>query len=510
MGPRPPSWCSYSILGLLTACGQDPGTHQVLASTDEGQLEYFVHFEARRPVGIYSDTDLEAGPLELRLEEDDRLVRIHIARASLEAIDPLLDPALIARLELRVTAPCPDCGEICLEPSRARLSLPLPAEAEVTVWADGTFESPTVEDDTFIRKEMRLEVDRPADRCLYSSPHRLERFGAEGVLIDSGDGGLLAIDETRLIHNTSSYIRILTRGFSVADIERRTLLGSELAFPILGGFDIVSSTSTTVRLLLVAHTGESASAQGSVVFEVEGTDAGLRVVRELARVDALLGPVRALSGGGFVAAGGRGTILIAQPGAPLRQYSLGEGFRFTALEATTAAAGRFHLGGGFGLVGEGDLLLGPEAVTLGNLKRGEGLVDSSVVAFRTRPGAPPEEIWAVTRGQGVFRRTGVGEWSPFEIDAPPGESSCTTQTLACGRARLIEILEGIDFGPDGRMFYVPWMCPKIYTYLPTDPCTREVELDGLPRPDSMGITVVHSRDDRIYFVSNREVWSLRL
>lgn len=510
MGLRPRLLFWLPWLCSLAACGSDPAAAYIRASGEELQLEFFVLLREGRPSEVVGPAAVRAGPVELSLQDEDELVRVLVPGTSLVGRDPLLDDASIRRLELRAASPCSGCGDLCVENENTRLSLPLPPESEITNWADGVFELAERTQIERVLTQTRLELERSSDRCRWASAQPPERFGTTGTELEVSDRGFRVVDENRLLISSTRRLMLVMRGRDLEDNERRVLTTSGLAYESLSSITTVSVTSTSVRFLLGVHAPESQIPPESVVYEIEATEDGIRVLRERLRVAALLGPLHSLPDGGFLAAGYSGVVFISRPEMPLRSFSLGANLRITAIREFGDDVGRFHVGGAFGFVAEGDLLLGPEAMTLSSVQRAGGIVDSSITTFKYAAAPGGGEVFALTRGQGIFRRIGVGAWEGVDVAAPPGVTACATPRDACGRSQLIQIIEGVDFGPDGRLFHAPWMCPSLFSRNPADACTQEVELPGVPQPDSRGLTTLHVAGNRLYFIINREIWYLEL
>lgn len=497
-------------MALLLGCSASPTEQFVEMPRAESAVEFLVQLREGRPLQIWSAIALGPGPIRVAVDEADEVAWVSVPRSQIEAADPLLTPQSLDRLTLEPTAPCPGCGGVCVEEQTTRLSMALPAGSAVLGLDASTF-GPAPE--TLIAQvttQTRLELLRTADECRWASGGALERFGAADVRLEADDQTLRVIDADRILVTRPQRAMLVLRGRDLADNARRVLLGSQLAHPQIAGTAVLSMTSTSVRLLMIARAFEGVGAEESTVYEVEATEDGFRVRGVRAEVQGLLNVIAATAGGGFVAVGYRGLVVTARAGEPDQRYTLGETFSLTALEAFPPELGPHHVGGAFGFVAEGDLFAGPAAIRLGSLRRGVGIVDSSVVSFRLRTGSAGSEVWAMTPGQGVFRRRGPGDWAAVDVDAPPGLNACAVMPDACGRSRLQENMRGIEFGADGRMFYLPWKCSTFFTSMPGDPCTQYVELEGAPQVVSEGLSAMRRYETHLFFVKDRQIWSLAL
>lgn len=295
-----------------------------------------------------------------------------------------------------------------------------------------------------------------------------------------------------------------------ADQSRRVLMASELSHTVIGAVEVLSHTSTSARVLVLAKTERSSGETASSVEELEVTEAGFTHIRTRFAADLHLFALAVTASRVVLAAGDGGLVITQRPGEAEVRYSLGAGLRLLAIETFGGSEDRHYLGGGLGLVGEGNLLEGPSGVGLGVLERDGHILDSSVIDFRRRPAESGEEIWALTPGQGVFRRAASGEWFAVDLEAPLGLEACASPPNSCGRGRLLNNMEGLEFDEAGRMFYATARCSTFFTRASGDLCTQHVVLDGPPQTAADGLLATARLENRLYFVRDRELWVLEL
>lgn len=506
MGPR----ATLLLPCLLLACGDSTTATFIQAPTDPTAVEFFVHLRDLRPLQTWRSNELAQGPIQLTQEDTDQVAHVSVPRAELDAVDPLLGPETLDALTLETSAPCEGCAGVCAEAGSTQLSLPLPASTTISELDDGVFGFASASLQTQLERNTRLQLQRAADQCTWSGRKAPEPFAPEDVRLSRDDERVLIIDRDRILFYTTQRIMLALRGRAQADNERRTLPRSALQGVNITRVGVLSRTSTVVRMLVMTRPQLDVGPQESWVYEVEAADDGFRVLGLRARAEGVLNTLVVTPDGGFVAVGDRGLVVVAPRDAALMRYTIGESFRLLAVDLFPEYPGLYFMGGAFGLIAEGDVFGGPSAMRLTSVQRADGIVDASVLGMLLRPSPEGAEVWGSTRGQGAFRRRGPGDWVPVDIESPPGLSECSQPLDACGRSRLIEITEGLAFGPDGRLFQAPWQCGRLFTRLPEDACTQEVDLSGATGGASEAITDLRWHEDRLYLVRDRRVWSIEL
>lgn len=499
-----------AAMGLI-ACGDGGTATYVPAPSTEDSVAFFAHLRSGRPVGLWKAETLGTAPIRVTLEEADQLAHVAVPTRELDDVDPLLTPASFAELTLAAQPPCAGCEGVCTEAGSTQLSLGIPASATVSELVDDAFGSASDLLRERLSRNTRLQLQRDADQCTWSGAGPPELFGAPDLVLSRTDEGLRIIDHARILVTTPTYMRLALRGRGQAEAEQRALSAEALAHEHLGSVRVLSVTSSTARLLLLSKAQEGVGLQASTVYEVEASEAGFRVLGVRAEIEGVLNDLHLTPDGGFVGAGDRGLVVVAPKDGPLTRFSLAEGLRLFTVNSFPERPGLYFVGGTFGFVAEGELAAGPSGMVGLSLSRdGSALIDSGVSGIQVRPSGEGMEVWAVTRGQGAFRRRGPGDWVPVDIESPPGRSECSSPLDPCGRARLIEIMEGLTFGPDGRLFYAPWQCRRIFTRYPDDPCTQLMDLDGVVGGSSELVTALQRHEDRLYFVQGFQIWSVPL
>lgn len=499
-----------SGLGLI-ACGDGGGASFLLAPASEDAVAFLAHLRGGRPIAAWRVETLTQAPVRVTLEDEDELAHLAVPERALEAADPLLTPDLLPVLELEPQTPCPGCEGLCVDEGLARLSLPLPSDTQVSQLVAEAFEPAGATLEGRLRRDTRLGVPRASDQCEWRAPGPPELFGAPDLSLSGAGEGLRILDHDRILLTTSTQLRLALRGRDQADADQRALAANTLAHEHLGALRVLSVTSSTARLLLLSKAREGVGPQASTVYEVEVSEAGFRVLGARAELEGVLNDVHLTPDGGFVGAGDRGLVVVAPKHGTLTRFSVGEGIRLLTVRGFPELSDRYFVGGGFGYVAEGDVTAGAQGMVGVSLSRdGSAVVDSSVSGFQVRQAGDGFEVWAVTRGQGAFRRRGPGDWVPVHIESPPGLNECSSPLDPCGRARLIEIMEGLAFGPDGRLFYAPWQCKRIFTRHADDPCTQSMDLEGVVGGSSELVTALQRHGDRLYLVRGLRLWSVPL
>lgn len=494
---------------LFFACRGEPTEVLLPGPNDADTLAFVVQIRGGRPLEIWRGDQLDSGPIQATGDDDDQFVFVKIPRASVASIDPLLEPTLIDALELKATVACAGCDGICLEERATLLSLGLPADTEYLELLDGSLEKASDATARSLSSQIRLETRRVLGDCVWGRGKQPELFAAADFRLPSADEAVYILDEDRVLISNPTRLMLILRGRGQADNARRVLSPSSLSHEAIGGAALISSTSTVARLLVISRFRGNSGPQGSAIFEVEAGEEGFRVLRERFRTGEVLSGILPTEAGGFVAVGLRGAVVTSRAGETPETYSLGENLRLDVVRYLGEALRSFYVGGNHGLVAEGDLFAGPLGVGLTGLERSGGLVDSSVREFAVRTRGAETEVWAFTRGQGAFRRLEPGRWRAESIEAPPGADVCSTMPNACGRASLIEISEGIDFGVDGRLFYAPWKCSTFYTHAEGEPCTQSFDFSEVGLADGT-VSFLSRHENRLYFVRDLQIWSLEL